>query len=83
MDQMSGLRIFTIAAALMVIPVTSALSQQFHSKSKGSDYPVDNQPKVDGKAYKAALDRIPVPDKQYDPWGIVHPSEPARGKNSN
>jgi hypothetical protein len=32
----------------------------------------------DEKAYKAALDRIPDPDKKYDPWGIAHPPEPAK-----
>jgi hypothetical protein len=32
----------------------------------------DDKPRVDDKAYKAALDRIPTPKKPYDPWGQVH-----------
>jgi hypothetical protein len=35
--------------------------------------PVENHPKVDEKAYKAALERIPTPDQKYDPWGIARP----------
>jgi len=46
--------------------------------------PVEDHPKVDKKAYKAALERIPEPDKKYDPWGIARPAEPAKpGKKSN
>jgi len=26
------------------------------------------KPKVDEKGYNAALSRIPVPEKKYDPW---------------
>jgi hypothetical protein len=39
---------------------------------------IENRPKVDEKAYKAALDRIPTPDQKYDPWGIARPSESAK-----
>jgi hypothetical protein len=31
-------------------------------------FPVENRPKVDEKAYKAALEKIPVPSEKYDPW---------------
>jgi hypothetical protein len=54
---------------------------------KGGGYagpPVDTHPKVDEKAYKSALDRIPDSKEKYDPWGIARPPEPAKtGKNSN
>jgi hypothetical protein len=33
------------------------------------------RPRVDEKAYKAALDRIPTPKKPYDPWGQVHDTD--------
>jgi hypothetical protein len=79
MNQMAALRLFTIVLAMAILLVNSAMSQQFHPKGPASSYPVENKPKVDEKAYKAALDRIPVPDKPYDPWGAVHASEPARG----
>jgi hypothetical protein len=54
---------------------------------KGGGYagpPVDTHPKVDEKAYKSALDRIPDSKEKYDPWGIARPPEPANtGKKSN
>jgi len=37
--------------------------------------PVVEHPKIDEKAYKAALDRIPEPSKKYDPWGVARPTE--------
>ena len=40
--------------------------------------PAANKPKVDEKAYKAALERIPEPKDKYDPWGGARPSEPAK-----
>jgi hypothetical protein len=42
------------------------------------------KPKVDEKAYKAALEKIPVPDKKYDPWGVARPSDQTKTvKKSN
>ena len=38
----------------------------------------DNTPKVDDKAYKAALERIPEPKEKYDPWAVAKPAEPAK-----
>jgi hypothetical protein len=54
-------------------------------KSGGpSTPPVENKPKVDEKAYKSALERIPEPTQKYDPWGVARPAEPAKtGKKSN
>jgi hypothetical protein len=34
--------------------------------------------KVDEKAYKAALERIPDSKEKYDPWAITKPAEPAK-----
>lgn len=34
--------------------------------------------KIDDKAYKEALKRIPEPKEKYDPWGVARPSEPAK-----
>jgi hypothetical protein len=62
-----------------------AYSQHFTKGSGGrSGPPVENHPKVDERAYKAALERIPEPDKKYDPWDIARPAEPPKtGKKSN
>ena len=65
-----------IAAAALLLAIPAAHAQM---GKKGSHAPptTDTRPKVDEKAYKAALDRIPTPKKPYDPWGQVHDSEPA------
>ncbi|KRQ00345.1 hypothetical protein AOQ73_19260 [Bradyrhizobium pachyrhizi] len=85
MYHVAAVRLFTITIALATLVVAPALSQQFHPKQPpGSGYPVENKPKVDEKAYKAALDRIPTPDKAYDPWGGAHAAEaPRSGKKPN
>jgi hypothetical protein len=38
----------------------------------------DPTKKVDEKAYKAALERIPEPKEKYDPWGVARPADPAK-----
>ena len=38
----------------------------------------EQKPRVDEKAYNAALERIPTPKKPYDPWGQVHDDTPAK-----
>ena len=76
---MAAFRIFAIVVLAATLLSASAHAQGLGQKGSGgrSEYPVENYPKVDEKAYKAALDRIPDPDKKYDPWGVVRPSEPA------
>jgi hypothetical protein len=38
------------------------------------------RPKVDEKAYKAALERIPEPKEKYDPWGVARPDAAKKAK---
>jgi hypothetical protein len=57
--------------------LTNPAHAQGFSKMKGSGPPVETHPKVDEKAYKAALDRIPEPRAKYDPWGVARSAEPA------
>jgi hypothetical protein len=64
-----------VIAAVMLLLAPSAYAQ---GKKSHSAPPTENKPKVDEKAYKAALDRIPTPKKPYDPWGQVHDAEPAK-----
>jgi hypothetical protein len=41
-------------------------------------------PKVDEKAYKAVLDRIPTSNQKYDPRGTARPPDPSKlRKKSN
>jgi hypothetical protein len=92
MGQMNAVKVFAIAvaaAALLAAPAHSqTLGQQQMEQGKGrggrSPYPTENKPKVDEKAYKAALDRIPEPTRKYDPWEVARPAEPAAAaKKSN
>lgn len=64
------------ALALLVNPVCAQSKRGSHAAPQ-----TENKPKVDEKAYKAALDRIPTPKKPYDPWGEVHSSEQSKPTN--
>jgi hypothetical protein len=71
------MRILVIAAAVLALACGSAQAQGRRQPNDGAK-PADNTPKVDEKAYKAALERIPEPKEKYDPWGGARPSEPAK-----
>jgi len=73
-----ALRILVSAAAAMSASAFAAKAEE-SGRSRGNVRPpVENRPKIDEKAYKAALDRIPVPDEKYDPWGGARASDPAK-----
>ncbi|MBR1092197.1 hypothetical protein JQ621_32525 [Bradyrhizobium manausense] len=75
------MRILVIAAAVLALTVASAHAQMGgggrRQPNESSQKP-DNKPKVDEKAYKAALDRIPESKEKYDPWSGARPSEAAK-----
>jgi hypothetical protein len=72
------------AATIISWLVLPACPQAFGKKGGGyAGPPLDKPAPVDEKAYKAALDRIPAPDRPYDPWAIARPPEPATAKKSN
>jgi hypothetical protein len=64
-------------AAVVLLPATfPALAQDFGEHSmKQQGPPLENYPKMDEKAYKAALEKIPPPSQNYDPWGAARPSD--------
>jgi hypothetical protein len=79
-DRMAGRLIgaglaFLIAVALLI----AAPSGHAQMGKKGSHAAPsgEEKPRVDEKAYNAALKRIPDPKKPYDPWSQVHDPEPA------
>ena len=69
-----------IAAAIIISSMTLPCYSQHFTKGSGgrSGPPVEDHPKVDVKAYNAALERIPEPAQKYDPWGVARPTEPAK-----
>ena len=77
-----AMKAFTIAAvalALLVVPAHAQLNNKRHAgdAQKKAD---PGAPKVDEKAYKAALERIPDPKEKYDPWAVTKPAD--AGKKS-
>jgi hypothetical protein len=75
-----AMKTFTVAVAMLALIAVPAHAQMGGGKhSKGDDKKTDpSQKKVDEKAYKAALERIPEPKEKYDPWGIARPADPAK-----
>lgn len=74
------MRILVVAAAVLALSAVSAEAQGRGRGQPPNDggQKADTKPKVDEKAYKAALERIPEPKEKYDPWGGARPSEPAK-----
>jgi hypothetical protein len=76
---MKALMIATAMLTLIAMPARAQMGggggKRHQSDDKKSDTP---KPKVDEKAYKAALERIPEPKEKYDPWGVARPADPAK-----
>jgi hypothetical protein len=66
-----------VALALLAGPAHAQLNSKRHAgdAQKKTD---SAAPKVDEKAYKAALERIPEPKEKYDPWGAARPGDAAK-----
>ena len=74
-DRLKSAGMALVVAATLLLLAPSAYAQQ--TKKSHAAPTTEEKPRVDEKAYKAALDRIPTPKKPYDPWGQVHDAEPA------
>jgi hypothetical protein len=74
------MKTFTVAVAMLALVAMPAHAQMGGKRSKGGDDKKtdQSQKKVDEKAYKAALERIPEPKEKYDPWGVARPADPAK-----
>ncbi len=74
---MKALMIAATALALIAVPAHAQMGKR--NKSDDSKNPDEAATKkVDEKAYKAALERIPDPKEKYDPWGVTKPVDPAK-----
>lgn len=72
------MKVLTIAAAilaLMAMPAHAQMGGRRHGDETKKAEPVK---KIDEKAYKAALERIPEPKEKYDPWGVARPADPPK-----
>jgi hypothetical protein len=72
---MKALTIVAATLALMAMPAQAQMGGKHHqADDKKPDQSAAK--KVDDKAYKAALERIPEPKEKYDPWGVTKPADP-------
>ncbi len=68
----------TATAVLLALATLPAQAQMggMGKRGGGGEPPKteDKTPKVDDKAYKDALKRIPEPKEKYDPWSGARPA---------
>jgi hypothetical protein len=70
---------FTVAAVTLALIAMPAHAQMKGKRPQGDEKKTEQpEKKIDEKAYKAALEKIPDSKEKYDPWGIARPAEPAR-----
>ena len=74
---MKALTIAAITLALLAAPASAQLNEKRHQHD-GDKKADSGRPKVDEKAYKAALEKIPEPKEKYDPWGVARPADAAK-----
>jgi hypothetical protein len=72
------MKTFTIAAVMLALIAAPASAQMKRRPSDDGKKTEDKTPKVDEKAYKAALERIPDSKEKYDPWGVARPTDTAK-----
>jgi hypothetical protein len=72
------MKTLTIAVAMLALIAMPAHAQVGGRHTAGDEKKDDQVKKIDDKAYKAALERIPEPKDKYDPWGVARPAEPAK-----
>jgi hypothetical protein len=71
-----------VAMATTLVPMTLAHAQMggghHHRHGDGNDQKAAKKPKVDEKAYNAALKTIPDSKEKFDPWGSLGVSSVTR-----
>ncbi len=73
---MKALMIMAATLALMAMPAHAQMGGKRNQGGKPPEQAATK--KVDEKAYKAALERIPDPKEKYDPWGVTKPADPQK-----
>jgi hypothetical protein len=77
-ERAEAMKTFTVAAVILSVLAVPAHAQGKRPHGGDEKKAKDDRPKVDEKAYKAALERIPEPKEKYDPWAVTKPVEPAK-----
>jgi hypothetical protein len=73
-DAMKTLMMAAVVLALIAVPAHAQMGGKRHGGDASKSE--DKTPKIDEKAYKEALKRIPEPKEKYDPWSVARPAEP-------
>jgi hypothetical protein len=73
-----AMKTLMVAAAMLTLIAMPAQAQMGKHSKSDADAKTEQPKKVDEKAYKAALEKIPEPKEKYDPWGIARPADPAK-----
>jgi hypothetical protein len=73
-----AMKLLTVAAASLVLMAMPAYAQMGGRKHGDDSKKAEPVKKVDEKAYKAALERIPDPKEKYDPWAVTKPADAAK-----
>jgi hypothetical protein len=60
---------------LLTLPVQAQMGGGKRHKGGDDKASAQKKSKLDEKAYKAALDKIPEPKTKYDPWGMTRPAD--------
>ena len=74
-----AVRLLAVSVACFALMAMPAHAQMGGHKRGGDDSKkAEPVKKVDEKAYKAALERIPEPKEKYDPWAVTKPADAAK-----
>ena len=72
---MKTLAVVAVLFAALAMPAEAQMGGGRIGRGAGDNTKTeDKTPKVDDKAYKDALKRIPEPKEKYDPWGGARPA---------
>ena len=74
------MKIYLVAAMALAFLTAPASAQMGRKATPAEEAKEKATSKIDEKAYKAAVDRIPEPKEKYDPWGGVAPAASAKKK---
>jgi hypothetical protein len=76
----SAMKLLTMTAAMLALTAMPGYAQMGGGRHHSGDDNKKAEPvkKIDEKAYKAALERIPEPTEKYDPWGVTKPAGTAK-----
>ncbi len=79
----SALKLLTVAAVALASMAVPASAQMGGRRSPGDEKKAEPVKKIDEKAYKAALERIPEPTGKYDPWAVTKPADAAKDSSKD